>query len=66
MRVSRLLGAALVAALALSPEAAAAQHPAGWRTDFSRHIVPLDEIVSGGPPNCSTSVPPAGSVIPIW
>ncbi len=22
----------------------------GWRTDFSRHVVPLSEIVSGGPP----------------
>ncbi len=22
----------------------------GWRTDFSRHSVPLDEILSGGPP----------------
>jgi hypothetical protein len=22
----------------------------GWRTDFSRHTVPLEEIVSGGPP----------------
>ncbi|MBI4539187.1 MAG: DUF3179 domain-containing protein [Gemmatimonadetes bacterium] len=22
----------------------------GWRTDFSRHVVPLEEIVSGGPP----------------
>jgi hypothetical protein len=21
-----------------------------WRTDFSQHTVPLDEIVSGGPP----------------
>ena len=23
---------------------------APWRTDFSRHTVPLDEIMSGGPP----------------
>jgi hypothetical protein len=29
---------------------AAGQGPAGWRTDFSRHTVPLDEILSGGPP----------------
>ncbi|MEX0692033.1 MAG: DUF3179 domain-containing protein [Gemmatimonadales bacterium] len=27
-----------------------------WRTDFSRHIVPLDEIVSGGPPR--DGIPP--------
>lgn len=27
-----------------------AQEKAGWRTDFSRHTVPLGEIVSGGPP----------------
>ncbi|MBA3759786.1 MAG: DUF3179 domain-containing protein [Gemmatimonadales bacterium] len=50
MRVSRSFGAALAAALALSPTDAAAQQQAGWRTDFSRHTVPLNEIVSGGPP----------------
>ena len=22
----------------------------GWKTDFSRHSIPLDEILSGGPP----------------
>jgi hypothetical protein len=49
MQLSRTLGAALVAALPLSP-AVNAQQPAGWQTDFSRHTVPLDEIVSGGPP----------------
>lgn len=34
-------------------EDAAAELPgssAGWSTDFSRHSVPLDEFVSGGPP----------------
>jgi hypothetical protein len=30
--------------------AAAAQSPSEWRTDFTRHTVPFDEIVSGGPP----------------
>ena len=50
MLVSRSFGAALAAALALSPTDAAAQQQAGWRTDFSRHTVPLNEIVSGGPP----------------
>ena len=29
---------------------------APWRTDFSRHTVPLDEIVSGGPPR--DGIPP--------
>ncbi len=33
--------------LALSPTGAASQE---WRTDFSRRTVPLDDIVSGGPP----------------
>jgi hypothetical protein len=49
MQTDRALGAALAAVMALSP-AATAQHPPGWRTDFSRHKVPLEEIVSGGPP----------------
>lgn len=40
--------AVLVLALALSPQRAAAQE--SWRTDFSRATVPMDEIVSGGPP----------------
>jgi hypothetical protein len=43
------LAAVLITGLAL-PVLATAQGPAGWRTDFSRHTVPLDEIVSGGPP----------------
>ena len=29
---------------------------APWRTDFSRHTVPLDEIISGGPPR--DGIPP--------
>lgn len=29
---------------------ACAQQPDGWRTDFTKHTVPLDEIVPGGPP----------------
>ncbi|MGE0026351.1 MAG: DUF3179 domain-containing protein [Thermoleophilia bacterium] len=29
---------------------------AGWRTDFSRHSVPLDEFLSGGPPR--DGIPP--------
>ncbi len=49
MPASRSLGATLTGALALSP-VATAQQPAGWGTDFSRHTVPLEEIVSGGPP----------------
>ena len=48
------MGAATFLALALSaPAAVAAQEEARdeeWRTDFTRHTVPLEEIVSGGPP----------------
>jgi hypothetical protein len=44
-----LLGLALAAALLL-PGGVHAQRLAGWKTDFSRHTVPLEEIVSGGPP----------------
>ena len=28
---------------------AGAQYGGNWRTDFSKHVVPLEEIVSGGP-----------------
>jgi len=34
----------------LVPGGTRAQSADTWRTDFSRHTVPLDEIVSGGPP----------------
>jgi hypothetical protein len=44
------LGTTLVL-LVLSPAAGAfAQKDGSWRTDFSRHTVPLEEILSGGPP----------------
>lgn len=36
--------------LAFGACAADAQGADAWRTDFSRHAVPLEEIVSGGPP----------------
>ena len=49
MKISPTLGAALAAALTLVPVVTAQQQD-GWRTDFSKHTVPLDEIVSGGPP----------------
>jgi hypothetical protein len=39
-----------VVALAFGASTAAAQRGDDWRTDFSRHAVPLEEIVSGGPP----------------
>jgi hypothetical protein len=46
--------AALALAVAATvPVAAAAQRPGPgpeWSTDFSKHTVPLDEIVPGGPP----------------
>ena len=46
--VGILVGVAL-AAFAVS-SAAAQGDRSEWRTDFSKHTVPLDEIVSGGPP----------------
>jgi hypothetical protein len=49
MSMVRALGVAVVAALMLSA-GGATQQQTEWRTDFSRHTVPLDEIVSGGPP----------------
>ncbi len=51
MRITtRWGGVALVAGLIWSPAVASAQRQSEWRTDFSRHTVPLEEIVSGGPP----------------
>jgi hypothetical protein len=38
-----------VLALALGVQLAAGQTRGEWRTDFTRHAVPLEEIVSGGP-----------------
>lgn len=44
--------AVAVTACAQEPDSAARRLVGGeaWRTDFSRHSVPLEEIVSGGPP----------------
>ncbi len=51
MRIERcLLLPAFVAFVAGTANPAAAQFDGRWRTDFSKHTVPLDEIVSGGPP----------------
>ena len=36
--------------LLASPGATVGQQSSPWKTDFSRHVVPLDEIVPGGPP----------------
>ena len=54
---ARKFEAALVIgrAAVVAPGVAAFAEPASWgierpRTDFTRHAVPLDEIVSGGPP----------------
>jgi len=57
-RIDSLCVAAVTAALVWgsSPAAAVAQETPrvargdSWETDFSRHTVPFDEIVSGGPP----------------
>jgi hypothetical protein len=42
--------AAAVLVIALWPRSATSQTAGEWRTDFSRHTVPLEEIVAGGPP----------------
>ena len=44
----RLAAAALLGCAA--PRDQLAQGGGAWRTDFSRHTVPLEEIVAGGPP----------------
>jgi hypothetical protein len=44
------LGTALIGAAFLMPTAMLAQSGNEWKTDFTKHTVPLDEIVSGGPP----------------
>ena len=46
---SRPLTVLLLVGLSLTTTARA-QFGDGWDTDFSRHTVPLEEIVSGGPP----------------
>jgi Protein of unknown function (DUF3179) len=48
--VSFALGALALALGALTPPYAVAQGSREWRTDFVHHTVPLEEIVSGGPP----------------
>lgn len=54
MAPARMALVVMLAVLATAPGVAAQdrQRTAGgeWRTDFSKHTVPLDEIVSGGPP----------------
>ena len=40
------VASAAVLAVSIAPTPVAAQ----WKTDFDKHIVPLDEITSGGPP----------------
>jgi hypothetical protein len=45
--MNRLLLPALLCSISL-PQLVTAQSE--WRTDFSKHTIPLDEIVSGGPP----------------
>jgi hypothetical protein len=55
MTTIKLISALALAAVAF-PLTAASQSVPGWRTDFSTHTVPLDEIVSGGPPK--DGIPP--------
>ncbi len=56
IRTHRNLGLFILAAVFLGWSDAAAQLADHWRTDFSKHIVPLNEIVSGGPPK--DGIPP--------
>ena len=49
MDPTKLISALALVAIGLLLTAEAQSVP-GWRTDFSKHTVPLDEIVSGGPP----------------
>ncbi len=44
-----LTSALLLSAPLLGCWDAGAQYGGNWRTDFSKHVVPLEEIVSGGP-----------------
>jgi hypothetical protein len=55
MNPIRLIRALAFVAGAL-PVTAHSQSVPGWRTDFSKHTVSLDEIVSGGPPK--DGIPP--------
>jgi hypothetical protein len=48
-RRTALAGAIAALALATAGSAAGPVPTAGWRTDFSRHFVPLSEFQSGGP-----------------
>jgi hypothetical protein len=52
-RAAFVVAVATVAAVALAPAAGAATADsgitAGWRTDFSRHVVPISQFQSGGP-----------------
>ncbi|MEX2180220.1 MAG: DUF3179 domain-containing protein, partial [Gemmatimonadaceae bacterium] len=41
---------ALIAVSCAAPNEQEAQTSGEWRTDFTRHTVPLEEIVQGGPP----------------
>jgi hypothetical protein len=51
MRLSTCWGGVAVGAcMILSPGLAFPQRQSEWRTDFTRRTVPLEEIVSGGPP----------------
>ena len=53
--ISLLLAASLTTGTALGAYGQQ-QFGNGWKTDFSNHTVPLDEIVSGGPPK--DGIPP--------
>ena len=50
MRRSLLVSALVWVGIAFWCHAVTAQGSSEWRTDLSRHTVPLEEVVSGGPP----------------
>ncbi len=47
---SRWVALIACAGFLAAPRTVAGQNPTAWKTDFTRHVVPLDEIVAGGPP----------------
>ena len=50
MRTLIFLAACVPAVLTILTADVTAQQDNGWKTDFGKHTVPLEEIISGGPP----------------
>ncbi len=63
--VQRCFSIGLAALLPWSLAATPVLAQADWRTDFSRHTVPLEEIVSGGPPKDGIPAIDAPRFVPV-